>query len=377
MLCGILTCVAMGPAFVDLTSPARFVLRNKGRSGLCIQTTPRSRIWPSRATRARVFACAFAQGEDTVDDTDPMNLEAKPLKWAEIPFTSLAEELDAVDEYVKEEQIDKDDSWPRYLRGAAYEHWGQPALALAQYDTCDSSKGLKLVPEFWLRRAYNAFKTEQVEKAVAYHDKAKAINADAVGNQLHFSFWFDTNFKDFKPRHNGPSYSVQRGICMYMAGRHEDARESLAPFLLLGRSSREDLGLGALWFLAASHRVRKSKTLNATIEKDIALVRPIMESSSLSATLKPLVPLFEGKSEQLEEAKKAAMEGDQGEDGAMLRAFYVALYFDALTDDSSSRDEWLNRALAAHRSGNSDRAADFMYYAAKNKLTMAATAKES
>jgi hypothetical protein len=361
----------MKPAFVNVSNPARFVLRKAGQESslVCLRTNRRAKAWSPGSARGIVFACSSDGSDGSLDESDPMNLLAKPLKWREIPFGSLQEELDAIDVYVKEEEIQESDAWPRYLRGAAYEHWGQPALALAQYDTCYKSRGLRYVPEFWLRKAYNAFKTEQVAKAENYHKKAMEVSVNAVGNQLHFSFWFENNFADFMPKHNGPSFSLQRGICLYTAGKIESAKSTLVPFLLQSTTIVGDLDHGAMWFLAASHRTRKAVTPNTSLERDVSLVSQILAGPTLNPALKPLVPLFLGNSDHLEVGKNAAMEEMQDGDTAMLRAFYMALYFDAYTDDVDSREEWLDRALAAPKNFSPSSVSDFIYHAAKNRLT--------
>jgi hypothetical protein len=362
----------METAFVTLSNPVRFVLRKQGHESslVCLRASQRAKAWSPGSARPIVVACSSEKSDSSLDEYDPMNLLEQPLKWREIPFGSLQEELDAIDDYVKEEEIQESDAWPRYLRGAAYEHWGQPALALAQYDTCYNSRGLRLVPEFWLRKAYNAFKTEQVAKAEIYHEKAREISINAVGNQLHFSFWFENNFKEFMPKHNGPSYSLQRGICLYTAGKMEMARTTLVPFMLHVTNTIGDVDHGAMWFLAASRRARKTTELNASVDKDVSLVSKILASPTLNPALEPLVPLFLGNADHLEVAKNAAMEDMQDGDTAMIRALYLALYFDAYTDDADSREEWLDRALAAPKNVSPASVSDFLYYAAKNRLTV-------
>jgi hypothetical protein len=341
--------------------------------------------------RAAFFACAGASAsspdrsadEDTADGPDFESyiqpdefaeLMPTTLLWREIPFEGLEAELAAVDEYVVEENLDETDSWPRFLRAAAYEHWGQPSLALAQYETVKSAKGLRLIPELHLRKAYNAFKIGDVEQANVLHDVAQAISMSAVGNQLHFSYWFEQNFADFKPRHNGPPFSAQRGICKYCSGLLTDARTSLAPAVIGRSGSSIDVVHSCLWFMAACARLAASPTESpsAVPDNDVKLVRSALESLDVNADLTQLTALFMG-TVSLEEAEAAVKDG--GDENAMVYATYLALYHDAFTSDSSKRDSWLDAALAAPRSSCTHDVDDFVYFAAKNRLSSPPVAK--
>jgi hypothetical protein len=364
------------------------------------QTWLRSTLTSSsrRGTRTRVgrgraafFACAGASAsspdrradesaadgpnfESYIQPEDFAELMPTTLLWREIPFEGLEAELAAVDEYIAEENLDETDSWPRFLRAAAYEHWGRPSLALAQYETVNSAKGLRLIPELHLRKAYNAFKIGDVGQANVLHDVAQAISMSAVGNQLHFSYWFEQNFADFKPRHNGPPFSAQRGICKYCAGLVTDARTSLAPAVIGRSGSSNDIVHSCLWFMAACARLAASPTESpaAIPENDVKLVRSALESSDVNADFARLTALFMG-TVSLDEAEAAVKDG--GDEYAMVYATYLALYHDAFTRNASKRDSWLDAALAAPRSSCTHDVDDFVYFAAKNRLSSPPVAK--
>jgi hypothetical protein len=293
------------------------------------------------------------------------------LLWREIEFGGLEEELAAIDDYAAEEKLEESDPWPRFLRGAAYEHWGRPSLALAQYDTVNSAKGLRMVPELYLRKAYNAFKVGEVATANALHDVAKAISIAAVGNQLHFSYWFEKNFADFKPRHNGPPFSAQRGICKYCSGFPVDARGSLAPAILARTGPSEGIGHICLWFLASCAKlvpVSADSGPAVPSEGDLKVARDVLAADDLVEDLVPLASLYMGTASvgEVETFVRAA-----GEDEfAMIRAVYLALYHDAYAGSSAKRDEWLDVALAAPRSDCAHDVNDFVYHAAKNRFSI-------
>lgn len=302
-------------------------------------------------------------------------LELTTLKWCEIPFESLEEELTAIDVYAKEEELDDDNAWARFLRGAAYEHWGRPSLAAAQYHLVRYSKGLRLIPELWLRKAYNAFKLGDVALANRMHDIARLIEVEAVGNQMHFSFWFETEFKDFKPRHNGPPFAVQSAICNYSCEMFADARFSLCSLLCTMLGSQEDLEHAGLWLLATSARVNSTIAVDVTglPPDDVVLAKKALDGAShasqpVSEALAPIAALYlDGSPACLEKTEEIVNLG--GEHGA-TRALYMALFYDSLARDEKERDRWLdvlsdmNPPKVTH--GNTD----FMYWTGQNRFTV-------
>eukprot|EP00171_Calliarthron_tuberculosum_P020733 IDg20733t1 len=153
--------------------------------------------------------------DDASFDKEMKELEGTALKWSEIDFPTIEDELRAIDEYVEAEEIPEGDCWPIFLRACAYEFRGQSQLALAQLSKIKSAAGMAKVPNLWERRAYNSFKVGNIAKASALFDVSLTIYSQALGNELHFSHWYETNFDAYKPRHNGPGFPVQRGICKY------------------------------------------------------------------------------------------------------------------------------------------------------------------
>lgn len=338
-------------------------------SGLC-QNCVKPRHLRVRS-RARILACTEASpnASEVGLSLTWESLKEKPMLWAEVPFNSLQEELNAIDDYQKDEQIEDNASWPHFLRAAAYEHWGQPKLALAELDVIDFRRGFGLIPDFWLRRAYNAFKVGNLRDANEFHDEAERVSVDAVGNQLHFSFWFEQHFKDFKPKHNGPTFTLQHGICKYCMGVPKNARQSIAPHVAARDGDERDLQHAAMWYLAASSRWHLDDNLK-TDSRDLEVVQPILVDSNLSPELVPIASLFLGKPSG--DAVKAA-EASVHEEGldvgiAMNRALYLALYYDAFENDSKVRDKWLDIAVDSPHGTCTNDLDDFLYHTAKNRL---------
>jgi hypothetical protein len=353
-------------------------------------STPRHAARPLRAerthpARALVSACASEElssptspegfpglDPDLFTEDEVRGLQVTTLRWREIPFKTMEEELAAIDEYVKEEELEDENPWARFLRGAAYEHWGRPSLAAAQYDLVRYAKGLRLVPDLWVRKAYNAFKLGDVGVADRFHDIASLIRSEALGNQMHFSFWFETEFADFKPRDNGPPQLVQNGICKYCCQKFSLARDVLCPALFARTARREDLEHAALWLLAVSARMNSTIAVDATglPENDVALARRALaeEGVPVSAALAPMAALFlDATPPAVEVAERMAMEGGEH---ALTRSFYMALYYDSMARDEAARDRWLDTVTALRAPECTHDTADFLFWTATNRLAV-------
>lgn len=362
--------------------------RLSGSSAFVPQCPARQQA-PPHAKRSRTLMCA--PPVSSPEPFDPADLENAPgfdpkiftdeelkalepttFRWSEIPFEGLEEELAAVDEYVREEELEEDDSWAVFLRGSAYEHWGRPSLATAQYELVRHAKGLRLIPELWLRKAYNSFKTGDVVLADRLHDIAELIQCEAVGNQMHFSFWFEKEFKNFKPRHNGPPFAVQTAVCKYSNKRFDEARMGLCSLLCTMLDSQEDLEHAALWLLATSARINSTIAVdvNGLPKNDVQLSEKALSGNLQPVTeaLKPIAELFlSGSKAALEKAEEITSSG--GEHG-LVRALYMALYYDSLARDEEQRDRWLDVVGAMEPPAITHDSVDFMYWAGKNRLTI-------
>lgn len=383
------------PAFAGACGMPAPCAARLSASGVAFVQRPRRSPGAPCAKRSRSVVCASAAGPppasrepddgdgDGAPGLDPelftaeemRGLEPTALKWSEIPFGSLEEELAAVDEYAREEELDDNDCWAIYLRGAAYEHWGRARLATAQYELVRHARGLRLIPELWLRKAYNSFKTGDVALADRLHDIAELIQGEAVGNQMHFSFWFETEFKNFKPRHNGPPFAVQEAIIKYSAEKFANARTSLCSLLCTMLSSQEDLEHAGLWLIATSAR------LNSTIavdvgglpRNDVELAEKVLagESQRVSEALAPMAELFLGSGKAA--VDKAEEIASRGGEHALERAFYMALYYDSLARDEKQRDRWLEVVGGMEPPAITHGNADFMYWTGKNRFTIPPT----
>lgn len=332
----------------------------------CTQNIPYSTCSPT--------ACIDSSGLDgTPPDTEYDDLisdrQPKLLKWSEIPFTSVTEELNAIDEYVKEEDIPDDDAWPKFLRGAAYEYWGQPKLALAQLGKIQHAAGLMRVPNLWERRAYNSFKVGDLAAANAYFDVALRTHLEALGNELHFSHWFNTNFADYVPKRNGPSSAIQRGVCKYCVGMYSEARQGLVSGLATkALGSRH----GVLWLIASAARASGSPLMpNA----DKPIVKPWVESSSKDEVLTSLLQLFvdttsldrppiDGLLKSLESDARSL----EADDDALTICIYLALYYDSLRKNDAKRDLWLDQVHRMQGPSSQTDTLNYVYYAALYRL---------
>ena len=170
------------------------------------------------------------------------------------------------------------------MRVAAYEHWDQPQLALAQCAKLESAAGLAKVPELWNRRAYDSFKIVDTAAANACFDISSRLQFEAVGNELHIAHWFDSNFQNLMPKHNGPAFTVQRGICKYCVELLDRAREGFVAAIAL-----KDLGANhaKLWLLASSVH---SSTDKRAKPNDLSVVKaPSADQNEPSGILENLL----------------------------------------------------------------------------------------
>lgn len=332
-------------------------------------SVPRASALGSGAGSAGEEQFKFAPEDENIA-RELKELEGTSMKWAEIPFTSVTEELNAIDEYVKEEEIEETDAWPQFLRGAAYEHWGQPRLALAQYSKIKYAGGLAKVPELWERRAYNSFKIGDMAGANAYFDVSLRLYTEAVGNELHFAHWFNRNFKDFLPKHNGPSSAVQRGICKYCVGMLGQARESFVAAITMREFGVQH---AKLWLLASSARSSKEQTAKES-DLHVAGLRP-REEEQYCDVLREVLTLYvaAGKGDQpacesaLSKLEANAKESKSAE--ALLLSVYLALFHDAFTGNQEKRDTWVKRVREFDGPPSTSDTLNYVYHAAKNNFT--------
>lgn len=325
-------------------------------------------------------ACSDPQNASAADDTFGSaereeqdlikELEAKQLKWAEIPFTNVQEELDAVDQYVKEEEVGEDDPWPKFLRGAAYEHWGQPQLALAQYAKTNQAGALRRIPELWERRGYNAFKMGKVAAAHSYYEIGLSLFYESAGNELHIVHWFYENFEGNIPKWNGPAAPIQRGICKYCFGNPKEARESFMPQIA---TVEKDTQHALLWFLASCMKLSPNGVL---APRDDKVVRDaLQEKFSWSDRMKLFFKLYYaaargvvGEVSDAENELAEAVKADESDD--IATHLYLALYHDAITKDDVEKDRVLDILGAIGDSPSTHDTENFLFHTAKNRLSV-------
>lgn len=298
-------------------------------------------------------------------------IDRSQQKWSEITFDDIQDELSAIDEYEKEEELQPDDPWPKFLRGAAYEYWGQPRLALAQYALTKHAAGLRKVPTLWERRAYNSFKMGEVIAANAYFDVASAIHKDAGGNELHFSHWFNDTFASFVPKVNGPSATLQHAICKYSAGELKEAVQLLVSQVAI---MSEDTQHALLWFLASSFRLTSEKVIE---NSDVNLCNSALRADiDWNERLARLALLFTSAAQNLEEKQAAVyaqmvacVEADLPHVDITTNT-YLALYHDAFTGDMEQRDVFLDKVCSLTSTASPHDIENFLYHASKIRLTI-------
>lgn len=309
----------------------------------------------------------------TDDDLHTHSNPPKPLIWSEIPFSSIEEELAAIDEYEREEAPPENDPWPKFLRGAAYEHWGQPKLALAQYAKTVHASGFKKVPELWERRAYNAFKVGNVHSAHVYYELGLSLMNESTGNELHFVYWFYDNFKDYLPKWNGPPAAVQRGITKYCMGHIDDARSSFVPQVLMCNVGMEH---PLLWFMASC--AKSSRHQYATSADLKVIDRAMVHQHTWHPRLQHIVRLYvaavRGVMDEVAEAETAlseAIKADQEDD--ISTYVYLALYHDAFTGDADEKNRALDIVQAIGKPTKTHDTENFLFHVAKNRIGVPAT----
>lgn len=298
------------------------------------------------------------------------------MKWAEIPFRSIHQELALIDEYEREEELNEDDPWPKFLRGAAYEYWGQPQLALAQYTKTKDAGGLRRVPELWERRAYNSFKIGNVAAANTYSEIALSLFNESTGNELHFTHWFYDNFKDHLPKWNGPPAPLQRGICQYCVGNMKEVRSSLVPQIEL---MAQDVEHSLLWFLAAASRYGTDGIMKPWDARIVA--KALQREYNWNPRLRMILTLFHAAAQGVygevtvaEQELSEAIKADDKDD--ISTHVYMALYHDAFTKDTSERDRAFDVISALGGSASPRDTENFLFHAAKNRLTMPKTGSD-
>lgn len=298
-------------------------------------------------------------------------LEGTQLKWAEIDFPTVQDELRAIDEYMVAEEIDADDCWPMFLRACAYESRGSSTLALAQLSKIVHKAGIAKVPNLWERRAYNAFKTGDIGRANAFIDVGMGLCYDALGNHLHFSHWFDEHFADYLPRHNGPAYAFQRGICKYCVGELQEAREAIVGGVVTNLLGAEH---AVLWLIAtaAMHSVDGTVT---NVDWDVVTGWRVEHDRPAGSVLHACLELFteraagtDGTAADALEKVVAFAEGERGDD-ALTACIYLALYYDAIARDVELRDAWLDKVGTFEGGSKPTDTLDFVYHAAKYKFS--------
>ena len=322
-----------------------------------------------------IISCSqLNENEDqNVDDVDMKALieEVSPreLKWSEIEFKEIKEELAAIDELAREEDLPDDDPWPQFLRGAAYEHWGQSKLALAQYSLTNTAVGLRRVPELWERRAYNAFKIGDVGASNAYFDIAMTLLDESVGNELHFVHWFYDNFKNYVPKRNGPPAPLQRAICKYCLAKPREARYGLVSQIAM---RGKDLEHSILWLLATTKRF-SIKNQFPSSDLDYALNATQMEfdwNDRMFTFIKLfLAAIKEEETEMISQMENLTQSIASDEKEDIITNFYFALYHDAFTNDVDEREKYLDKVIECNGSTSPNNIEDFLYHVAKNRLT--------
>lgn len=298
------------------------------------------------------------------------------LKWSEIDFANIQEELDAIDDYERTEALPEDDPWPKFLRGAAYEHWGQPQLALAQYALTKHAEGLRLVPDIWERRAYNAFKMGEVKASNAYFDLAALVSGDATGNELHFSHWFYENFANFVPKNNGPPVPIQRGICKYCMGQFFRGRESLVAHIAI---DGPHIAHATLWLLAMSYRSASDSSIGdiKIPASDFEICEPVLKQNAADSedNLRLLLNLYgtfvqgDGTCNVHYGNIIEIIEADAPHVSVVLYV-YLALYHDAFTRDLDQRDKFLDKVCSLSGTKSPNDVENFLYHVGRNRLTI-------
>lgn len=332
--------------------------------------------------RACFLACSDQQSGAAPDDASTSAekeqeelikaLDAKPLRWSEIPFASIHEELDAIDEYVREEDVNDNDPWPKFLRGAAYEYWGQPQLALAQYAKTSHAGGLRRIPELWERRAYNCFKLGKVAAAHSYFEISLGLYYESCGNELHIVHWFYENFTDYLPKWNGPAAPIQRGICKYCFGDPEKARSCFMPQIA---TLEKEVDHALLWFLASAAKASNSAGLR-TIDENVvadALSDGVKWSPRLELFFKLYYAAARGEYDRVAESENELSESikaDKSDD--ICTHLYTALYHDAFTKDFAERDRALDIVQAIGCPPSTHDVENFLFFTAKNRLSVPA-----
>lgn len=300
-------------------------------------------------------------------------LEGTKLKWAEIDFPTIQDELDAIDEYVAEEGIEEGDCWPIFLRACAYESRGQSQLAIAQFSMVLSAAGLSMVPNLWERRAYNTFKVGDLGKADALYDVSIRILTEAIGNELHFAHWFDDTFSDFLPRHNGPSFAIQRAVAKYCTADLPAARSALIPALIVRDTGAEH---AVLWLIASE---LKPESLPYGMRSDLRIIEEWRDSEPHdypnSDTLRLCLDIFLARAQNpdtdvsslVDKLKYVTANAIDVRDSTTA-LIYLALYYDAIDGDEASRDLYLDKIGQLPGSPSCTDSLDFVYHAARYRF---------
>lgn len=187
--------------------------------------------------------------------------EPSSLRYADVRFPSLPEQLAYIDSYTA--TLPLEDVWPVYLRAAALSAWDCPAAAATAYAAA-LEVAFSSIADAHERVAAVLLATGDMASAAAAARRAATLRVGAVGVENAAGVTFEADFGPFLPPSPGVAAPVVAVLAAYAAGDDRQAMAAAAVAAAAQTDAEPDsasastAGLGVaelrLWRAAASAR---------------------------------------------------------------------------------------------------------------------------
>lgn len=157
--------------------------------------------------------------------------ESAPLRYADVRFPSLAEQLAYIDSYAA--TLPPDDVWPVYLRAAALAAWDCPRAAAAAY-TAALNVAFGPIADAHERVAAVLLSTGDVAAAAAAARRAAVLRVGAVGTENAAGVAFEADFGPYLPPPPGVAAPAVAVLAAYAAGDDRQAEAAAAVATVTG-----------------------------------------------------------------------------------------------------------------------------------------------
>ncbi|GAB0496104.1 hypothetical protein MMPV_007414 [Pyropia vietnamensis] len=310
------------------------------------------------AKAAAVRAAAKDVNVDGVPSDD--GTESIPLRYADVRFPSLPEQLAYIDSYAA--TLPPDDVWPVYLRAAALAAWDCPAAAATAYRAA-MDVAFENIADAHERVAAVLLATGDVTAAAAAARQGTTLRVGAVGTENAAGVQFEADFGPYLPPPPGVAAPAVAVLAAYAVGDDRGAMAAAAVATATesgepGTVTASTAGLGSaelgLWRAAAAARAAggwpdlamddDAGGDDAVAEVDTA-AGPLAAVAALAAGTVSLESLCAAAGVVMERVVVGGQSGGGGGSpppaGEILRwAFYTGLVHHAASDVVAAERWW-------------------------------------